>query len=318
MLRYVAKRLVVTIPTLVGMSILIFLLIRVVPGDPALAMLGGQGEVGRIPEAELAALRADLGLDRPLLVQYMDWISGVARGDLGHSYWTKEPVSRVILDRLPLTLELASLSFIIGLLIAFPVGILSAIKHNSLLDYFLRVFSILGLAIPSFWLGLLVLMVLIGMLSWQPSITRVSLFTDPVGHILQLIFPALILGFNMSAPIARMIRSTMLEVLREDYITTARSKGLPERTIIFRHAMKNALLPPITIIGILIAGLVSGVVVIEVVFNLPGLGRFLVDAIFRRDYIVVQNMILFIGATFALVNLVVDVSYAWLDPRIRY
>ncbi|MBI2907633.1 MAG: ABC transporter permease [Chloroflexi bacterium] len=313
---YVLRRLLLLIPTLLAVSVLVFVVIRLAPGDIALAMMGEGGSAA--DQATYQELRKSLGLDLPWQTQYVDWLWKTLHLDFGDSYWTKQPILQEIGKTIPVTLELAIFALLIGLAIALPAGIVSALRRDTLLDHGIRVFTVTGLAAPSFWVGMLILMALVSSFKWMPSVTPVPFFDDPKENVLQFFWPALALGYHVSAIVARMLRSAMLEVLREDYIRTARAKGLQERSVIVVHALKNALIPVITVIGFTVAALLSGVVVIETVFNLPGLGQYLVMAIFRRDYPTVQTVILLIAVVFSLTNLAVDLLYAWLDPRVQY
>ena len=316
--QYIARRFLTAIPVLLGVSIIIFVIMRIVPGDVALAVMGGGEAAATISEEDLAAMRHRLGVDRPYHEQYFAWIGGLLRLDAGMSLWTETPVVDEISQRLPLTIELASLAVILSVCIAIPVGILSAIRQDTWMDYVFRVFTIGGLAVPDFWLGTLVVLFLVLWFSWLPPVGFAGLLDDPWKNVQQMIWPATILGYRFSAVMARMMRSCMLEALRQDYIRTAWSKGLRERAVIFRHALKNAVLPVITIAGNELGYLLGGAVVMETIFSLPGVGRALVDSVFHRDYPVVQVIILMVAMVFVFVNLAVDLLYGWLDPRIRY
>lgn len=310
---YIIKRLLLGILTLIGVSILIFLMMRVLPGDIAMVILGE----GRITEKDLAEIRQKLGLDRPLHIQYLDWMWGLLRFDAGDSLKTGFPVLNEILNRFPLSFELATLTLIFASFIAIPLGVLSAIRQGSWLDQALRVVSVAGLAMPTFWTGTLIILFLVLFFQWMPPLGYVGLFEDPLANLQQIVWPALVLGYYYTAVVSRMTRSCMLEVLRQDYIRTAWSKGLRERVVIFRHALKNAILPVVTIIGIQYAYLMGGTVIMETVFFLPGMGSALVDSILFRDYPMVQTIFLIFAAIIFVANLVVDVLYASLDPRVR-
>lgn len=320
MRQYVLRRLLGSIPALIGVSLIIFLLMRVMPGDVAIAMLspGAESRGKGAGAAEVARLRAELGLTRPLYEQYLVWVGGWFRGDLGISYWTRRPITQEILQALPVTLELAGMGLLLSLLIALPVGIISAIRQDTWQDYAGRLFSIGGLSVPEFWVGTMFIVLPLVWFQWMPPIRFVPFAQDPATNLLHFIFPALALALNMSASIMRMLRSAMLEVMRQDYIVTARSKGLREFSVIVRHALKNAFIPVITLIGGRIGRLISGSVVLEQVFALPGVGRLMIDAIGQRDYPLVQGLILLFAVVFLLTNLLVDLTYGWLDPRIRY
>lgn len=300
------------------MAVLIFVILRIAPGDIAVLMAGGGSPDVQIDYAAIARIREELGLNDPIHVQFGRWLWEAARFDLGDSYWYRQPAGEMILARLPISLELAGMAVIIKLLIAIPGGILSAVHQDRWPDYVWRIFSIAGLSVPSFWVGLLVILLLVKYFGWSPPVLWTSFFDNPRENLSQIGFGALILGVSSSALILRLVRSSILEVMREDYIRTAHAKGLRQSVILIRHALRNAMLPVVTIIGIQTITLISGVVVIERVFNLPGLGNLLVAGVEHRDYPVVQAMVLYIGIVVIFINLAVDVAYAWLDPRIRY
>jgi len=313
---YLAKRLLLIVPTLLGVASLVFVIMRVIPGDVALLILGGDS--GQIDRAQLAAMHRQLGLDQPLVVQFGTWLWGVVRFDLGTSLWTGRPVVEELLVRLPLSLELAILATIVSVLLAIPFGMLAAVRQDTWLDYLIRVISIGGLAIPSFWVGILVILFLVIQFGWGPPLEFTPPWVDPWANIQQMVWPVLTVGYRYSAVTTRMTRSTLLDVLREDYIRTAWAKGLRERAVVIRHALKNAMLPVITLIGTEFAFLIGGLVVTETVFTLNGVGRFVVDAVAHRDYPVVQALVFVIAFGFVIVNLLIDLTYAWFDPRIRY
>ncbi|MBI4340603.1 MAG: ABC transporter permease [Chloroflexi bacterium] len=315
---YITRRLLLVPPTLLIVSVFIFLVLRVVPGDVAHTILAGREGATALRPEDLAKLRTQLGLDRPLAVQYFSWISGLARLDLGDSLFHGEPVIQEFKRRFPVTLELAVLTLLISLSIGIPLGVLMAIKQDTMTDYGLRIVSILGIAMPGFWIGSLVILFLSLVLHWIPPIGYVSLWKDPWSNFQQLIFPALVLGYLLSALTARMTRSTMLEVLREDYVRTARAKGLRESVVIGRHALKNALLPVITIVGSQFGHLLGGTLIMEALFSIPGMGNALISALNERDYPIVENFLVIMVLWFLLINLAVDVAYAQLDPRIRF
>lgn len=317
---YIIRRLLGLIPILIGISIIVFLIMRMLPGDVAAMILMGGGEdstSGASAEA-VAELREQLGLNAPLWKQYLDWMWGIVRLDAGVSLWTQKPVFDEIFSRLPLTLELAVMGLILSLVIAIPVGVISALKQNSWVDYLFRSFSIMGLAIPGFWLATMLILGLTVFFNWTPPLGYVGLTQDPWKNIQQLFLPAIVIGYSNAAVIARMTRSAMLEVLREDYVRTAWAKGLNLRSILSVHALRNAMLPILTLAAIELGHLLSGTVVMETIFTLPGIGRYLIDAIFHRDYPVVQAIILLMGVLFVTLNLLVDILYGVLDPRIRY
>jgi peptide/nickel transport system permease protein len=314
---YILKRLLLIVPTLLGAATLVFVIMRVIPGDVTLLIFGGDA-AGHIDPKQLAAMRHRLGLDQPLLVQFGTWLWGVVRLDFGTSLWTGRPVIEELLIRLPLSLELALLSTIVSVLIAIPLGMLAAVRQDSWVDYVIRVFSIGGLAIPGFWVGIITILALVIFFGWGPPLEFTPPWVDPWANLSMMFWPVLTVGYRYSAVTTRMTRSTVLEVLREDYIRTAWAKGLRERSVVIRHALKNAMLPVITLIGTEFAFLIGGLVVTETVFTLNGVGRFVIDAVAHRDYPVVQALVFLIASSFVIVNLLVDLTYAWFDPRIRY
>ena len=318
MFRYIVRRLIFLVPTVIMVSLIIFGLMRILPGDVARMILIGPGGEGVAREEDVAKIRETLGLNRPLAVQYVDWLWGVITLDAGKSLWSSEPVFRELGRRIPLTTEIALLATAISLLVAIPTGVLSAVRQGTWIDYSTRVFSIAGLSLPNFWVGTLIILLLVYQFRWTPPLGYVSFFEDPWKNIQQVIWPALALGYSQAAIISRMTRSSLLEVLREDYVRTARAKGLAEKAVIIRHAIRNALLPVITLAAVQFGYVLGGTTVMETVFNLPGVGRFLVDAIGHRDYPVVQTLVLMFAMIFVLINLVVDILYTQLDPRIRF
>ncbi len=316
MRRYIATRLLLMVPTLLGVAILIFILMRVVPGDIVELKYAGVGAY--VSQETLDKERALLGLDQPLWKQFLDWIWGIVRLDFGTSMWTGRPITQEIAIRLQLSVQLALMATAVAVLLAIPLGTLAALKQDTWVDYGVRVFSIAGLAMPSFWLGILIILGLLIFFRWLPPMFYTPIWVNPVENLSQLIWPALAVGYRYSAVATRMTRSAVLEVLREDYVRTARAKGLWEKLVITRHAMKNAMLPVLTIIGLEFAFLIGGLVVTEQVFNLNGIGMLFVEAISRRDYTMTQSLILLTAFVFIFVNFFVDILYAWLDPRIRY
>ncbi len=317
MLRYIAQRLIAFLPTLLGVSVLVFFAMRLIPGDAITAQLGT--EAGMLTPAQRAALERYYGLDKPPIEQYFIWLGEVLGGNLGFSIRHGKPVLEVILDRFPLTLQLALMSVVIALIIGIPIGVLSAVYHNTLIDLLGRLFALIGLALPNFLVGTLIIYILSVYFKVLPnSGSYVSFNVDPRRNLEQMIFPALTLGFALSASLMRMTRSTMLEVLHEDYIRTARSKGLHERVVTYQHALRNALIPVVTLLGVQAGYLLGGTVIVEQIFALPGLGRLAVNAISQREYALVQGVTLFIAFNFVVINLAVDVLYAALDPRIAY
>jgi peptide/nickel transport system permease protein len=312
MLDYVLRRLGLMVLTLFGVSVAIFLLLRIVPGNIADILFDS---AGLIDPAEKQKIIKDLGLDLPLVSQYAHWIAGLARGDLGYSYVSEKPVLDEILPRIPITARLAGLALLFAVCTGIPFGVISAVRQNTALDYVLRVFSLLFLSLPSFWLGLLVLMAFVNWLGLLPIYDKAPQTWGALALMLGI--PAATVGLRSSALIMRLTRSSMLEVLRQDYVRTARSKGLSEPAVTFVHALRNAILPVITTIGIEIAFLFGGLIVTETVFNIPGVARFLVEAIRWRDYPMVQNLVMFIAVVVVTVNLIVDLTYSLVDPRIR-
>jgi peptide/nickel transport system permease protein len=314
---YILKRLLAMIPTLLGVAVLIFVLLRIVPGDVVEARYLAQGS--QFQSQDLMNMeRKKLGLDQPMWKQFTTWMAGLARFDFGLSMWTSSPITEEIKLRFALSLQLAIMASTVATLLAIPLGILAAIKQDSWVDYGVRIFSIGGLAMPSFWLGILMILVMLIYFKWVPPMVYTPFWVSPADNLAQLIWPALAVGYRYSAVGTRMMRSAMLEVLREDYIRTARAKGLWLKLILSRHALKNAILPVLTIISLEFAFLLGGLVVTEQVFNLNGLGNLFVQAISQRDYTMVQALVMLVAATFLLVNFLVDIAYAWLDPRIRY
>jgi peptide/nickel transport system permease protein len=314
--RYILHRVLLMIPTLFGVAALVFLLLRVLPGDIVELKYAGSGTFA--PKQAIEREKAQLGLDKPLWRQFVDWIGGIVRLDFGTSMWTGRPISHEVAIRLELSLELALMATLVAVLLSVPLGTLAALRQDSWLDYFVRLFSIAGLAIPSFWLGIMIILVFIIFFHWLPPLTFTSFWVSPRANLTQLIWPALAVGYRYSAVATRMTRSAVLEVLREDYIRTARAKGLWEKVVLTRHALKNALLPVITVLGLEFAFLVGGLVVTEQVFNLNGIGKLFVEAISQRDYTMVQSLVLLTSFVFIFVNFLVDLLNAWLDPRIRY
>jgi peptide/nickel transport system permease protein len=282
-----------------------------------LLILGGD-QTGRIDPQQLAAMRHQLGLDQPIAVQFGTWLWGVLRLDFGTSLWTGQPVIEEVLIRLPLSLEVAILATIVSVLLAIPLGMIAAVRQDSWVDYVIRVVSIGGQAIPSFWVGILVILALVIYFGWGPPLEFTPPWVDPWANFQQLVWPVLTVGYRYAAVTTRMTRSTVLEVMREDYIRTAWAKGLRERAVVIRHALKNAMLPVIALVGTEFAFLIGGLVVTETVFTLNGVGRFVVDAVAHRDYPVVQALVFLIALCFVVVNLLIDLTYAWFDPRIRY
>jgi peptide/nickel transport system permease protein len=295
-----------------------FLLLRIIPGDPALVKLAGETGDSSFTQAELHDLQVKLGTDRPLYVQYGKWVWGMLRLDFGQSMFFEEPVAEDLAAKFPITLELTVLAMLIATIIAVPLGLVSAIKQDTPADYIARIISITGVALPNFWVGILIVYFLVLFFAWMPPLGYANLWDDPATNLQQFIFPALALGFFEMAFTARVTRSSMLEVYREDYTRTARGKGLAERVVIVRHALKNALLPVVTVTGFQLGRLLAGTVVIENIFMVPGMGKLLLDSVFHRDYTEVQAIVVLITVSVLILNLLLDVIYGWLNPRIRY
>ena len=314
---YIAKRFLLFIPTLLLATLVVFILLRLIPGDPALVKLVGETGEAKFTQEQLDAMRAKLGTDRPLYVQYGDWVWGMLRLDFGVSLFFEEPVSRDLAAKFPITLELTVLALLIATIIAVPLGLLSAIKQDTPTDYVARIITISGVALPNFWVGILIVYFLVLLFSWMPPLGYANVWEEPATNLQQLIFPALALGFYNMAFTARVTRSSMLEVYREDYIRTARAKGLAERVVVLRHALKNALLPIATVSGYEFGRLLAGTVVIENIFMVPGMGKLLIDSVLHRDYTTVQAVVVVTTVSVLLLNLVLDVIYGWLNPRIR-
>jgi peptide/nickel transport system permease protein len=314
---YVLKRLLAMIPTLLGVAVLIFVLLRIVPGDVVEARYLTQGSQFQSQDL-MNQERAKLGLDQPLWKQFTSWMAGLARLDFGVSMWTGAPITEEIKLRFALSLQLAIMASLIAQVLAIPLGILAAVKQDTWVDYAVRVFSIAGLATPSFWLGILMILCMLIVFKWVPPMVFTPLWVDPWQNLQQLVWPALAVGYRYSAVGTRMMRSAMLEVLREDYIRTARAKGLWLKLILTRHALKNAILPVLTVMSLEFAFLLGGLVVTEQVFNLNGLGMLFVEAISHRDYTLTQALVMLVATFFLIVNFFVDIAYAWIDPRIRY
>lgn len=318
MRKYIIRRLLLFIPTLVGVSIAIFLLLRVIPGDVAEVILAGPGGEASYTPQEVGELRERLGLNRPLYLQYVYWVSDLVRGDLGTSFATRRPIAQELKRQFPVTLQLALFTMVVVSLIAIPVGVLAAVKRDSVVDYVLRGIAILGLAAPSFFVGLVVVLIVSRYFEWLPPLGYAHIWNEPFKGFQQLIVPAIALGFSSNGLLLRMTRTQLLEVLREEYVRTARAKGLTENVVIVRHAMRNALLPVVTVGGLQIGGLFSGAVVIETIFNLPGVGRGLIQAVFTRDLPLIEAYVMYFAVVALVANLLVDLTYGWLDPRIRY
>ena len=314
MRRYIVGRLLLMIPTLIGVAILTFVIMRAVPGDIVALRYAGSS----VPQDVIDQERHILGLDKPMWSQFVDWMISISRFDLGQSLWTGNSVVEEVQVRMPLSIELAVLATLFAVALAIPLGVVAAVKQDSWIDYAIRVFSIGGLAMPSFWIGIMMVLVTLTLWGWAPPIVFTPLFEDPVANLAGLILPAIAVGYRYAAVSMRMTRSTVLEVLREDYVRTARAKGLRETLVVVRHALRNALLPVVTVVSLEFAFLIGGLVVTEQVFNLNGIGKLLVDAVAHRDYPLIQALVLLLAAVFVIVNFVVDMVYVVLDPRIRY
>ena len=318
MQQYIIKRVLLLIPTILLVTIIVFALIRVIPGDPALLVLVGPTGEGTFTEEQLQEMQRRLGTDRPVYEQYGMWMWGVLQGDLGDSIFYERPVVDQLGEAVPVTLELAVLGMLLSFIVAVPLGVVAALKQDTLVDHIAGLISFTGIGVPTFVVGVLIIYLLVTLFGWLPPLGYADLWVDPAENLQQMIFPAVALAFYNLAFTARVTRSSMLEVLREDYIRTARSKGLAERVVIFLHGLKNACLPVITVSGWQLARLMGGTVIIESIFLVPGMGRLLVESIFQRDYPLIQVEVLVIAAMILFVNLVVDIGYGLLDPRIRY
>lgn len=314
MQRYILRRLALTIPALLGVTLLVSAMVRLLPGDAVSMMLQDYGQYAK----DADDLRAQLGLNRPFPVQYVTWLGGIARGDLGESLRDKTPIRDDLAKRLPVTFELGIFGLIIGLLISIPLGVYSAVRQDTPSDYFARSLAIAMLAIPGFWLATLAITLPSIWFKWTPPLRYTYLQDDIRKNLTQMLLPAIILGIGLSGSMMRLTRAQMLEVMRQEFTRTARAKGLSERVVIFRHALRNAVIPVVTLLGLQVGVLIGGTVVLESVFVLPGMGRYLLEALNNRDYPVVQAVVLIFAALIIFSNLAVDLLYAWLDPRIRY
>ncbi len=314
---HVIRRLLLFVPTLLGASLLIFVLLRLVPGDIAEILVYQTGsESSAIQQKQIRQIRAELGLDKPVVLQYVDWMRNALVGDLGQSYVQQRPVAEILKERVPRSLELAVLTIVLAVVWAIPLGVVSAVRQNSWVDYLARMLSISGLSLPIFFTGVLILYCLVRFFRWMPPLEFVDFWRDPAENLKQLIWPALAQAWYISAPIARLTRSQMLEVIRQDYIRTARAKGLAERAVVYRHALRNSLLPVVTFVGWWGGRLLGGLVIVEIIFSVPGMGSALAQAVAQRDYPTVQAMVFVIALIFLSLNLLVDLAYTWLDPRI--
>jgi peptide/nickel transport system permease protein len=315
---YLLRRVVASLPTLFGVTVLIFIAMRVIPGDP-IALIASEGGLNyALSEDEINAVRHSLGLDRPYHEQYLSWMGDVMRGELGRSFWRQEPIRDQILRRAPITAEIALLAIILSWVLGLPVGILSAVKRNLWPDYVSRVFVIFFVAVPSFWVALLLVLGGVLIFNWRPSLTIVYLWENPWRNLEMTLGPAIVLGLGVAALTARMTRSATLEIMHEDYVRTARAKGLLERLVIGRHVLRNALLPVVTVSGLALGGLMGGSVAVERAFGVPGLGTLLVMGFSERDWMLIQNLVLLYGVVFTMINVLIDLTYGLLDPRIAY
>ena len=318
MRKYVLRRLASSVPTIIGITVVIFAAMRVLPGDPV-AMIASEGQGTYVLRGEeLARARATLGLDKPYHLQYFDWMGDVLRGDLGRSFWRGEPIRDLILRRGPITAQIALMAVALSWIIGIPVGIASAVWRRSAGDHVTRVVVTVFMAVPSFWVGLVIVLVGVLAFTWRPPLTIVYFWDDPWRNLQMTLGPAVAMGAGLGAVMARITRSSVLEALEEDYVRTARAKGLGEPPIIWRHVLKNALLPIVTLSGLTLGGLLGGSVAVERAFGVPGLGTALVQALTERDWMMIQNLVLLYGVIFTVINLLVDLSYGLFDPRIRH
>lgn len=317
--QYVARRVLLFVPSLIGASILIFVLLRLVPGDIAEIIVYQAGaESATIQQKQIQEIRAELGLDRPIVVQYLAWLGNALRGDFGHSYIQQRPVTEILRERFPRSLELAFFTLVVAVMWAVPLGVVSAVRQNTWVDYLVRLVSISGLSLPIFFTGVLILWALVRFFRWLPPLEWVLFSEDPVENLKQLIFPTVAQAYYIAAPITRLTRSQMLEVVRQDYVRTARAKGLADRAVVYQHALSNSLLPVVTFVGWWGGRLLGGIIIMEIIFAVPGMGTALVQAVSNRDYPTVQAIVFVMALVFLTLNLLVDLVYGWLDPRIRY
>ncbi|MEX2229014.1 MAG: ABC transporter permease [Dehalococcoidia bacterium] len=315
MQQYIGRRLLLAVPTILAVIFFTFMMVRLVPGDAADVILSEQPYA---TEAQKTKLRQDLGLDKPIPTQFVVYLGNVLRGDLGDSPWTKRSVVSELKSRLPITLEFGIMAIVIGLIVAVPIGIISALKQDTWADYTSRSFAIFAISVPYFFTATVLVIFPVSLIGWAPPLTYVAWSEGPFNHLYYFFFPAALLGVSLSGGVMRMTRTMMLEVMRQDYIRTAFAKGLTERAVVYRHAVRNAMIPVITIVGLQLGVAISGTLILETIFNMPGVGRFFIDAIFKRDYPSVQGVVLVLAFVTVGVNLVVDVLYAAIDPRIRY
>ncbi len=318
LLRYIVQRIWQLIPVLILVSLAVFLIVRIIPGDPVLVMMGiDADERARISDEQYRSLQRQLGFDRPIYLQYFNWVGRVVQGDMGMSLRSRRPVFEVIFERYPATIYLAAIALLTGLLIAVPAGVIAAIRQNTAADYAAMGFALWGIAMPNFWLALMLIVLFSLHLGWLPSIGYANPLEAPWRFLQHACLPAIVMGTDLAAPLTRYIRAEMLEQLRQDYVRTARAKGLPGRMVVVRHALKNSLIAAVTVVGLQTARLLGGSTIVETVFSWPGIGRLLIEAVYSRDYPVVQGSVLLIAVTYVFINLFVDIAYQWLDPRIK-
>jgi peptide/nickel transport system permease protein len=316
--RYIVRRVLQLIPVLLLVSLAVFLLVRVIPGDPVLVMMGiDQDEHARISPEQYRVLQHQIGLDRPIFIQYVNWADKIVHGDFGMSLATRRPIVEIIFERYPATLYLAATALLVGLVIAIPAGVIAAVKQNTKIDYAAMGFALWGVAMPDFWLALMLIVLFSLKLGWLPSIGYTSPFDNPGLFLQHACLPAIVMGTELAAPLTRYVRAEMLDQLRQDYVRTAWAKGLPSRMVIVKHALRNSLIAAVTVVGLQTARLLGGATIIETIFSWPGVGRLLIDGIYQRDYPIVQGAVLLIAVTYVFINLIVDVFYKWLDPRIK-
>lgn len=319
MYQYIVRRLLLFVPSVLGVTLVVFILMRLVPGDIATILVYEAGTEGtRAAEKAVQQIRRELGLDRPWVEQYINWLAGAFSGDFGYSYWERRPVAEILGERFPRTLQLAGMTIVLAVFWAVPLGVISAVRQDTWSDYLVRVMSVSGLSIPAFFVGVLLLYFLVRFFQWMPPLEFTGLFDNPTANLKQLIWPALAEAYYISAPITRLTRSLMLEVLREDYVRTARAKGIQERWVIYKHALRNVLIPLVTFISWSGGRLLGGIVVMELIFSVPGMGTGLIESVHHRDYPTVQAIVFMMAMIFLMLNLVVDILYGWLDPRIHY
>jgi len=318
LIRYIVQRVWQLIPVLILVSIAVFLLVRLIPGDPVLVMMGVDAEDrARISDAQYQVMQQQLGLDRPIYVQYFNWVSRIVQGDMGSSLRSRRPIFEVIFERYPATIYLAVIALMTGIVIAIPAGVIAAIRQNTGADYAAMGFALWGIAMPNFWLALMLIVVFSLHLGWLPSIGYANPLEAPLRFLQHACLPAIVMGTDLAAPLTRYIRAEMLEQLKQDYVRTAWAKGLPSRMVIVRHALKNSLIAAVTVVGLQTARLLGGSTIVETVFSWPGIGRLLIEGIYSRDYPIVQGSVLLIAVTYVFINLIVDIAYKWLDPRIK-